>query len=122
MISKLDSSGRTQKGPDGAYLTRESWRVFTIMAEFVEGFEQLSAIPPSVSVFGSARLKEGHPWYDLTRDISEQLSNAGFAVVTGGGPGLMDHVVIDVQAELVPEHDVGLRPVDPHRVHDSRTT
>ena len=90
MNSKLDKSGRIQKGPDGAYLTRESWRVFTIMAEFVEGFETLSAIPPSVSVFGSARLKEGHPWYELTRDISEQLSNAGFAVVTGGGPGLME--------------------------------
>jgi uncharacterized protein (TIGR00730 family) len=90
MNSKLDKSGRSRKGADGAYLTRESWRVFTIMAEFVEGFEQLSAIPPSVSVFGSARLKEGHPWYELTRDISEQLSNAGFAVVTGGGPGLME--------------------------------
>jgi uncharacterized protein (TIGR00730 family) len=60
------------------------------MAEFVEGFEQLSRIPPSVSVFGSARLKEDHPWYALAREISLELSNAGFAVVTGGGPGLME--------------------------------
>lgn len=90
MKKKLESSGRTRRGQDSGYLTRESWRVFTIMAEFVEGFEQLSLIPPSVSVFGSARLKEDHPWYALTREISLQLSNAGFAVVTGGGPGLME--------------------------------
>jgi uncharacterized protein (TIGR00730 family) len=90
MKQKLESSGRTQQGTDTGFLTRESWRVFTIMAEFVEGFEQLSMIPPSVSVFGSARLTEGHPWYALTREIAEQLSNAGFAVVTGGGPGLME--------------------------------
>lgn len=90
MKKKLESSGRTRRGQDSDYLTRESWRVFTIMAEFVEGFEQLSLIPPSVSVFGSARLKEGHPWYALTREISLQLSDAGFAVVTGGGPGLME--------------------------------
>ena len=90
MMKKLESSGRTRHVQDSGYLTRESWRVFTIMAEFVEGFEQLSLIPPSVSVFGSARLNEDHPWYTLTREISLQLSNAGFAVVTGGGPGLME--------------------------------
>ncbi len=90
MMKKLESSGRTRHVQDSGYLTRESWRVFTIMAEFVEGFEQLSLIPPSVSVFGSARLNEDHPWYALTREISLQLSNAGFAVVTGGGPGLME--------------------------------
>ncbi|MCJ7556331.1 MAG: TIGR00730 family Rossman fold protein [Gammaproteobacteria bacterium] len=90
MTDKLESSGRTRRGQDSGYLTRESWRVFTIMAEFVEGFEQLSLIPPSVSVFGSARLNDGHPWYALTREISLQLSNAGFTVVTGGGPGLME--------------------------------
>lgn len=78
------------RGSEGQYLEREPWRVFTIMAEFVEGFEQLSCIPPSVSVFGSARVDESHPWYELTRDIGLKLSEAGFAVVTGGGPGLME--------------------------------
>jgi uncharacterized protein (TIGR00730 family) len=60
------------------------------MAEFVEGFERLSSISPSVSLFGSARTKEDDPWYLLAQEIGEQLSNAGFTVVTGGGPGIME--------------------------------
>lgn len=60
------------------------------MAEFVEGFERLSSISPSVSLFGSARTKEDNPGYLLAQEIGEQLSNAGFAVVTGGGPGIME--------------------------------
>lgn len=71
-------------------LNRESWRVFQIMSEFVEGFEQLSSIGPSVSIFGSARMREDHPNYKLTQAIAEGLSQAGFAIVTGGGPGLME--------------------------------
>lgn len=71
-------------------LNQESWRIFQIMAEFVEGFEQLSAISPSVSIFGSARMGEDHPYYALTQDIARSLSEAGFSVVTGGGPGLME--------------------------------
>jgi hypothetical protein len=71
-------------------LTRESWKIFQIMAEFVEGFERLSSISPSVSLFGSARAAEGSPFYRLAEDIGEQLSNAGFTVVTGGGPGIME--------------------------------
>lgn len=71
-------------------LNRESWRVFQIMSEFVEGFEQLSSIGPSVSIFGSARMGEDHPNYKLTQRIAQGLSEAGFAIVTGGGPGLME--------------------------------
>ena len=71
-------------------LSRESWKIFQIMAEFVEGFERLSSISPSVSLFGSARTKEDDPWYLLAQEIGEQLSNAGFTVVTGGGPGIME--------------------------------
>ena len=74
---------------DHAQLTRESWKVFQIMAEFVEGFEQLSSIKPSVSIFGSARTREGHPWYEMAETIGRELSDAGFSVVTGGGPGIM---------------------------------
>ena len=69
---------------------RESWKIFQIMAEFVEGFEALSNISPSVSIFGSARLLPGHPIYQLTEEIARALSDAGFAVVTGGGPGVME--------------------------------
>jgi uncharacterized protein (TIGR00730 family) len=71
-------------------LTRESWKIFQIMAEFVEGFERLAQIKPSVSIFGSARVNPDHPWYQLTVEIARELSNAGFSVVSGGGPGIME--------------------------------
>lgn len=71
-------------------LSRESWKVFQIMAEFVEGFEKLARIHPSVSVFGSARTKPNHPYYALAEQIARKLSDAGFAVVSGGGPGVME--------------------------------
>ena len=75
-----------------AQLTRESWKVFAIMAEFVAAIERLAPIRPSVSVFGSARVKPGTPHYLLGTEIGRKLSDAGFAVVTGGGPGLMEAV------------------------------
>ncbi len=71
-------------------LTRESWKIFQIMAEFVEGFERLSQIRPSVSIFGSARTPEDNKTYKLAEDIARALSDAGFAVVSGGGPGIME--------------------------------
>ena len=71
-------------------LSRESWKIFQIMAEFVEGFEALAQIRPSVSIFGSARTPVDHPYYALTETIARQLSDAGFSVVSGGGPGIME--------------------------------
>ena len=71
-------------------LTRESWKVFQIMAEFVEGFEKLAAIRPSVSMFGSARFKPDHPYYAIAEETARLLSDAGFSIVSGGGPGLME--------------------------------
>ena len=71
-------------------LTRESWKIFQIMAEFVEGFEHLAQIKPSVSIFGSARTDPEHRTYKLAEDIANLLSNAGFSVVSGGGPGIME--------------------------------
>ncbi len=71
-------------------LTRESWKIFQIMSEFVEGFERLARICPSVSIFGSARTAPDHPYYQLTIDIARTLSDAGFSVVSGGGPGIME--------------------------------
>lgn len=71
-------------------LTRESWKIFQIMAEFVEGFERLAQIKPSVSVFGSARTPEDDKTYKLAEDIARALSDAGFAVVSGGGSGIME--------------------------------
>jgi uncharacterized protein (TIGR00730 family) len=75
---------------NSAELTRESWKIFQIMAEFVEGFERLARIRPSVSVFGSARIPPADPHYALAEALGRHLSDAGFAVVTGGGPGIME--------------------------------
>ncbi len=71
-------------------LSRESWKIFQIMSEFVEGFQKLSAISPSVSIFGSARTHENSLYYELTEKIARKLSDSGFAVVSGGGPGIME--------------------------------
>jgi uncharacterized protein (TIGR00730 family) len=69
---------------------RESWHILGIISEFVEAAEKLSDIRPAVSIFGSARIAAGHPWYQLTVEVARQLSDAGFAVLSGGGPGIME--------------------------------
>jgi len=84
------SKKRPHRAVDENQLTRESWKIFQIMAEFVEGFERLSQIRPSVSIFGSARTPPDDPLYKLTEDIALELSNSGFSVVSGGGPGIME--------------------------------
>lgn len=73
-----------------AWSARESWRVFGIMAEFVEATERLANVRPAVSIFGSARVPADHPYYRLTEEIARQLSDAGFSVISGGGPGVME--------------------------------
>lgn len=73
-----------------AMSARESWRIFGIMAEFVEATERLAAIRPAVSIFGSARIKPESPYYQLTEEIARKLSDAGFSVISGGGPGIME--------------------------------
>jgi uncharacterized protein (TIGR00730 family) len=69
---------------------RDSWRLFKIMAEFVEGFESLSEVQPAVSIFGSARIKPGDESYDKTVLIAKKLAQNGFNIITGGGPGIME--------------------------------
>ena len=68
----------------------DAWRIWRIVSEFVEGFETMTDIGPSVSFFGSARLPQGTPYYQLTIEVAQQVANRGFAVITGGGPGLME--------------------------------
>ena len=80
----------SQRMIDDTDLNQESWRIFQIMAEFVEGFQKLSGIRPSVSMFGSSRCKPGHPDYKLGVAIARLLSDAGFSIVSGGGPGMME--------------------------------
>lgn len=69
---------------------KDTWTIFRIMAEFVEGFESLSTIGPCVSIFGSARTKPGTYYYELAVDTARRLTDAGFGVITGGGPGIME--------------------------------
>ena len=68
----------------------DSWQVFRVLAEFVDGFEKLSKIGPCVSIFGSARTKAGHPFYNLAEDIAYKLTKEGYGIITGGGPGIME--------------------------------
>ena len=68
----------------------ESWHVFEIMAEFVDATESLKEITPAVSIFGSARTKPEHPDYKLAEEIARLISDAGFSVISGGGPGIME--------------------------------
>ena len=81
---------RIALGAAESQLSRESWRIFQIMAEFVEGFEKMCVVRPSISIFGSARTPVDHPWYAKAEETSRLLSDAGFSVVSGGGPGIME--------------------------------
>ncbi|HEY9784473.1 MAG TPA: TIGR00730 family Rossman fold protein [Candidatus Obscuribacterales bacterium] len=69
---------------------RDTWRIFRIMSELVEGFDELSKIPPAVSIFGSKRCEAGDREYVLTETIARKLAERGFAIITGGGPGIME--------------------------------
>lgn len=68
----------------------DSWVIFKVMSEFVEGFEKLAKIGPCVTIFGSARIKPNNPYYKIAEDIAEQLVQQGYGVITGGGPGIME--------------------------------
>lgn len=70
--------------------TNDSWAIFKIMSEFVEGYDRMAQIGPCVSIFGSARTKGENPYYQLATEIGEGLVKAGFGVITGGGPGIME--------------------------------
>lgn len=72
------------------YFTTDAWRVFRIISEFVDGFETMTTIGPSVSIFGSARLQPTSPYYNLAIDVAQKISQRGFAIITGGGPGIME--------------------------------
>jgi uncharacterized protein (TIGR00730 family) len=69
---------------------KDLWRIFKIMAEFVEGFEELGAIGPAVSMFGSSRARSDDPYYKLAEETAYELGKAGFGVITGGGGGIME--------------------------------
>ncbi|RCU43520.1 TIGR00730 family Rossman fold protein [Chryseobacterium lacus] len=71
-------------------ITKDSWMVFKVMAEFVDGYEKLAKIGPCVSIFGSARLKPEDKYYEVAVEIAEKITQLGFGIITGGGPGIME--------------------------------
>ena len=95
---------------------REAWKLFGIMAEFFEATERLAHIRPAVSMFGSARIGEGHPYYETSRAIARKLSDAGFSVISGGGPGLMEAANKGAHAGRAPS--IGLNISLPHEKGD----
>jgi len=70
--------------------SEDSWRIFKIMSEFVEGFEKLSRIGPCVSIFGSARTPPDHAYFKMAEEIAYKLTQFGYGIITGGGPGIME--------------------------------
>jgi len=73
-----------------AFTHTDPWRVLRITGEFVEGFDVLSDLDSAVAIFGSARVEPGHPWYELAVETARRLGEANFAIITGGGPGIME--------------------------------
>src|SRR6478752_5356983 len=94
---------------------QSSWQIFKIMAEFVDGFEGLSKLGPCISIFGSARTLPGHPYYELSVDISKRLSEEGFGIISGGGPGIME--AANKGAQLGGGKSVGLNIELPFEQH-----
>lgn len=92
--------------------TYDSWQIFKIMAEFVEGFEKMGRIGPCVSIFGSARTKADHKFYKTAESIASLLTEKGFGVITGGGPGIME--AANRGAQISQGKSVGLNINLPH--------
>ena len=95
--------------------SKEAWRVFGIMSEFVSATDRLQVIKPAVSIFGSARTPPGHRFYKLTEEIARLLSDAGFSVISGGGPGIME--AANKGAFYGKSPSVGLNIQLPHEQH-----
>ncbi|WP_431121287.1 TIGR00730 family Rossman fold protein [Flagellimonas flava] len=97
--------------------TNDSWAIFKIMGEFVNGFEKMSEIGPCVSIFGSARVKPGQPFYELAVEVSKKIAEAGYGIITGGGPGIME--AGNKGANLAGGTSVGLNIDLPFEQHDN---
>src|SRR5512135_3036671 len=95
--------------------SKEAWRVFGIMAEFVSATQRLNDIHPAVSIFGSARTQNDHAYYKLTEEIARLLSDAGFNVISGGGPGIME--AANKGAFYGKSSSIGLNIQLPHEQH-----
>lgn len=97
--------------------TNDSWAIFKIMGEFVNGYEKLSQIGPCVSIFGSARTKPDHKFYKLTEEVAKKIVDHGYGIITGGGPGVME--AGNKGAHLAGGTSVGLNIHLPFEQHDN---
>ncbi|MEY8021752.1 TIGR00730 family Rossman fold protein [Muriicola sp. SD30] len=97
--------------------TNDSWAIFKIMGEFVNGFEKMSVIGPCVTIFGSARTKPGDTYYEMAVSIAKSVSEAGYGIITGGGPGIME--AGNKGAHLAGGTSVGLNIDLPFEQHDN---
>lgn len=97
--------------------TNDSWAIFKIMGEFVNGFERMSKIGPCVSIFGSARTKPEHKYYQLAVEVAEKIVENGYGVITGGGPGIME--AGNKGAHIAGGTSVGLNIELPFEQHDN---
>lgn len=115
---KTDNAAKKINGQQDPFFTQQSllnhdsWQIMQIMAEFVTGFEQLANLGKAVAIFGSARIADNHPYYQLTKTVAYQLSEAGFAIISGGGPGIM--AAANEGGFLGRSLSVGLNIVLPH--------
>ncbi len=97
--------------------TNDSWAIFKIMGEFVNGFEKMSEIGPCVSIFGSARTRPGGQYYDMAIQVAKSVAEAGYGIITGGGPGIME--AGNKGANLAGGTSVGLNIDLPFEQHDN---
>jgi uncharacterized protein (TIGR00730 family) len=89
-IGYTSHSYKSEREAEKQVFTADSWRVFRIISEFVDGFETLTHLGPSVSIFGSARLPADSVYYNMAVDVARHIAAKGFAIITGGGPGIME--------------------------------
>jgi hypothetical protein len=115
---RTDDEALLQRPTRPEFLDTDPWRSLRILSEFVEGFDALAAVGPAVSVFGSARTKTDHPYYQQARELGSRLAQQGYAVITGGGPGIMEAANrgcqeaggLSVGCNIELPHEQGLNP------------
>jgi len=89
-IKKTEDEALLERSTPPEFLDTDPWRALRILSEFVEGFDAMAEVGPAVSVFGSARTHRDDPYYAMARELGKKLAEAGYAVITGGGPGIME--------------------------------
>src|SRR5262245_18692249 len=118
IFARMNTENGATNGFNNNFIKEDPWRIFRIMAEFGDSFETMSKVGPAVTVFGSARLKPSDPCYKLTVELGKQLAKHKYAVITGGGPGLME--AANKGAAQVKGKSVGLNIELPHEQSGNR--